>query len=54
MVRLHQHFRSMSSARPVIPETVVAIRSSLGVLSRHGGNGKWLMLVNAEVQVAEE
>ena len=43
MVRLHQRFRSMSSAKPVIPGTGVAIRSLLRALSCHGGDGKWLM-----------
>ena len=33
MVRLNQHFRSVSSAQLVIPGTVVAIRPLQGVLS---------------------
>ena len=36
-------FKSMSSARPVIPVTVVAVRSSQEMLSCHGRDGKWLM-----------
>ena len=42
-VRLHWHFRSMSSAWAGTPGTVVAIRSSQGVLSCHDWDGKWLI-----------
>ena len=41
--RLHCRFRLLSSARPVIPGTEVAIRPSWEGLCCHGGDGKWVM-----------
>ena len=43
-VRLHRRFRSMSLARPAMPGTELEICILGGVLNRHGGDGKWLML----------
>ena len=43
-VKLNQHFKSLSSARPAIPETEVEIYSLQWVLNCHGGDGKWLVI----------